>query len=176
MPALSTAQGTCVAAGSGTNIGDNIKNYTLQNCYGDYVDLHERCGRSQAVWIVATAGWCGACKAFVPVAAARANELADQGLDLMVVIGENEQAAPPSLEYCLDYAAEEGVDPAQVFIDNDGVRSWPETFGAINTYSDGSIGLPWNAVLDGASMEYIWSSNAGTGDLYSVQDALLSRE
>lgn len=176
VPELRTAAGSCVAAGSGDKIGDNIKNFTLQNCYGDYVDLHERCGRAKAVWIVATAGWCGACEAFVPVAAERANELVDQGLDLMVVIGENQLTGPPSLEYCLDYATAKGADPAQVFIDNDGSHSWPVLFGAIDTYSGGSIGLPWNAVLDGASMEYIWSSNAGTGDLYSVQDALLSAE
>jgi len=176
VPALKTAEGNCVAEGSGNKIGDNVKNFTLQNCYGDYVDLHERCGRADAVWIVATAGWCGACEAFVPEAAERANDLADEGLDLMVVIGENQLAGQPSLEYCLDYATAKGADPAQVFIDHDGSNSWPTLFSAIDTYSGGSIGLPWNAVLDGASMEYIWSSNAGTGDLYSVQDALLERE
>ncbi|TNF26285.1 MAG: hypothetical protein EP329_21520 [Deltaproteobacteria bacterium] len=176
VPALKTAEGTCVADGTGIQIGDNIRNFTLQNCYGDFVDFHDRCGRSKAVWIVASAGWCSACEAFVPEAAARAESLADQGLDLMVVLGENQLAGPPSLEYCLDYATAKGADPAQVFIDNDGSQGWPVLFSALDTYTDGSIGLPWNAVLDGASMEYIWSSNAGSGDLYSVQDALLGAE
>ena len=176
IPALSTAQGTCVENGTGNNIGDNVRNFTLTNCYGEEVDLHERCGQSKAVWIVATAGWCGACEQFVPVAGQRAQAHENAGLDLMVVIGENNASAAPSLQYCKDYAGAKGLDAAATFIDHDGQRSWPTLFEAINTYSGGTIGLPWNAVLDGRSMEYVWSSNAGSGDLYSVQDELLSRE
>jgi len=176
IPELSEAKGFCVEEGTGDRVGDNVRNFTLQSCTGEWVDLHERCGQSKALWLVATAGWCGACETFVPVAAQRHAQLADQGLDLMVVIGEDGFSGPPSLEYCMTYALAKGLDPANVFIDHDGRRSWPELFGAIETYSGGSIGLPWNAVLDGVSMEYIWSSNAGTGDLYSVQDQLLAGE
>ncbi|PIE15710.1 MAG: hypothetical protein CSA66_08140, partial [Proteobacteria bacterium] len=175
VPPLSSAQGSCVEDGTGDKIGDNIRNFTLQNCHGDYVDLHERCGKHEAVWIVASAGWCGACESFVPLAVARHDELADQGLELMVVIGENAASGQPSLEYCKDYALAKGLDPATTYVDHDGTRSWPAVFGAIDTYSGGSIGLPWNAVLDGRSMEYVWSSNAGSGDLYGAQDALLAR-
>lgn len=176
IPPLSTAQGTCVEDGTGNNIGDNVRNFTLTNCYGEEVDLHSRCGMSKAVWIVATAGWCGACEQFVPVAGERAKANESAGLDLMVVIGENTAGTAPSVQYCKDYAGAKGLDPGATFIDHDGQRSWPVLFDAINTYSGGSIGLPWNAVLDGRSMEYVWSSNAGSGDLYSVQDELLSRE
>lgn len=176
VPPLPTAQGVCVEDGTGNKVGDNIRNFTLTNCFGEEVDLHSRCGKSEALWIVATAGWCGACEAFVPQAGARTEELADQGLDLMVVIGENNAGGQPSLEYCKDYAGAKGVDPASTFVDNDGSRSWPVLFSAIETYSGGSIGLPWNVVLDGRSMEYIWSSNAGSGDLYQVQDDLMARE
>lgn len=176
IPPLPTAQGVCVADGTGNKIGDNVRNFTLTNCYGDPVDLHDRCGKVEALWIVASAGWCGACESFVPVAAKRAKDFAEDGLDLMVVIGENASGAEPSLEYCKDYAGAKGLDPAATFVDHDGRSSWPVLFSAIDTYSGGSIGLPWNAVLDGRSMEYIWSSNAGSGDLYSVQDELMARE
>lgn len=176
IPPLSTAQGTCVEKGTGINVGDNVRNFTLTNCLGEEVDLHARCGSSKAVWIVATAGWCGACESFVPVAAKRQKELESKGLELLVVIGENNGGGAPSLQYCKDYAGAKGLDPSATFIDNDGQRSWPVVFSAINTYSGGSIGLPWNAVLDGRSMEYVWSSNAGSGDLYAVQDELMSRE
>jgi len=176
VPPLPTASEACVGAGTGNKIGDNVRNFTLTNCYGDPIDLHDRCGKAEAIWIVATAGWCGACEAFVPQAAQRTKDNADAGLDLMVVIGENAAGAEPSLEYCKDYAGKKGLDAAATFIDHDGTNSWPVLFGAIDTYSGGSIGLPWNAVLDGRSMEYIWSSNAGSGDLYNVQDELMSRE
>jgi len=176
VPALPTAQGTCLADGSGKNIGDNIRNFTLTNCLGEVVDLHDRCGTSEALWIIASAGWCGACEAFVPEAAARANQLADRGLDLIVVVGENNGGAQPSLEYCKDYAGSHGLDPRQTYVDHDGSNSWPVLFGAINTYSNGSIGLPYNIVLDGRSMEYKWNSATGSGDLYQVQEELMSRE
>ncbi|MCC6621082.1 MAG: redoxin domain-containing protein [Deltaproteobacteria bacterium] len=175
VPALPTAQGTCLADGSGTNIGDNIRNFSLTNCLGEVVDLHERCGKSEALWIIASAGWCGACETFVPQAAERANQLADQGLDLIVVVGENNGGAQPSLEYCKDYAGSHGLDPRQTYVDHDGTHSWPVLFGAINTYSNGSIGLPYNIVLDGRSMEYKWNSATGSGDLYQVQEELMSR-
>jgi hypothetical protein len=176
IPPLPTAQGVCVADGTGNKVGDNVRNFTMTNCLGEQVDMHDRCGKSEAVWFIATAGWCGACEAFVPEAAKRQKELADEGLDLVVVIGENAAGGAPSLEYCKDYAGSKGLDPASTFIDHDGTNSWPTLFGAIDTYSGGSIGLPWNAVVDGRSFEYVWSSNAGSGDLYSVQDALMARE
>jgi len=173
VPAVPIAEGSCVAAGTGRNIGENIRNFTLTNCLGEELDLHARCGHSKATWFVASAGWCGACEAFVPRAAARAKEPQNAGLDLLVVIGEDRLGAPPTLAYCREYALAKGLDPANTFIDNDRSRAWASLFDAINTYSGGSIGLPWNAVLDGASMRYVWSSNAGDGDLYGAQDALL---
>ncbi len=91
----------------------------------------------------------------------------------MVIIGEDASGMPPSLGYCKNYAQSKGVDPTKVFIDNTGGNSWAVTFDAINTYSS-SIGLPWNAVLDARSMEYIWSSNAGTADdLWTTLDDVL---
>ena len=50
-------QATCVEAGTGYGIGDQIKNFQLQNCNGDWVNLHDACGVTKAIWIVAVAGW-----------------------------------------------------------------------------------------------------------------------
>jgi hypothetical protein len=47
----------CVTEGSGVLLGDNIKDYTIQNCLGDEITLHSRCGRTKAIWVVAVAGW-----------------------------------------------------------------------------------------------------------------------
>lgn len=176
VPELPSASGACLAAGSGQNIGDNIRNFTLTNCLGEPIDLHERCAKSEALWIIASAGWCGACETFVPEAAARAASLADDGLDLIVVVGENTAGAKPSLEYCMDYAGSHDLDPRQTYIDHDGTNSWATLFGAINNYGNGSIGLPYNIVLDGRSMEYMWNSATGGGDLYEVQQGLMDRE
>lgn len=54
---LNVTQPTCVKEGTGTEIGDNIKDFKLQNCNGDWVRLQTGCGKVKALWIVATAGW-----------------------------------------------------------------------------------------------------------------------
>ena len=56
VPALSEAEDFCVETGTGTGVGDNIGDYSLVNCLGDEVPLHSRCGLTDAVWMVATAG------------------------------------------------------------------------------------------------------------------------
>ena len=47
----------CVADGTGQMLGDNIADFQLQNCNGDWVNLHEKCANTEALWLVATAGW-----------------------------------------------------------------------------------------------------------------------
>ena len=47
----------CVTEGTGVLLGDNIKDYTIENCLGEEISLHSRCGRTKAVWVVAVAGW-----------------------------------------------------------------------------------------------------------------------
>lgn len=175
VPELATADSVCVPEGSGKDIGQNIADFPLQNCNGDFIDLHSRCGGTNAVWIVASAGWCGACESFVPKVGDAYKENIDKGLDIMIVVGEDKNGAPATLEYCKFYAEAKGIDPSQVYIDND-PNSWGATFGNINNYSNGSIGLPFSILLNGRSMEYVWSSASGSGDLYEVLDGLLEQE
>ena len=47
----------CVTDGNGNLLGNNVKDYTLKNCYGEEITLHSRCGKTKAVWVVAVAGW-----------------------------------------------------------------------------------------------------------------------
>ncbi|MBM4354466.1 MAG: hypothetical protein FJ109_11860 [Deltaproteobacteria bacterium] len=54
---LNVTQPFCVKDGTGAEIGDNIKDFKLQNCNGDWVRLQTGCGKVKALWIVATAGW-----------------------------------------------------------------------------------------------------------------------
>ena len=170
VPEVNT-QNTCVAAGTGNNIGDNVGDFTLSNALGQEASLHAYCGSAKAVWIVLTAGWCGACESFVPAAYQKWMETyRDQGVELLVVVGEDAGGNPPSPEYLKQYAnkAEEAI----VFGDNSAGRSWPSVLDRINNYASGSFGIPWSAVLRGSSMEYVWSNTAGEGSLYDALDAL----
>ena len=98
---------------------------------------------------------------------------ADVGLDIMIVIGENVQGMEPTLAYCLKYAEDYGVPPEKTFIDY-GTQwgGWETLFTYLNPYlsPDGSFALPWDAILDGDNMEYIYTSGSPT--FPSVIDAL----
>ena len=47
----------CGFAGNGTHLGDIIEDFSLVNCYGQWINLHDRCQATEALWLVATAGW-----------------------------------------------------------------------------------------------------------------------
>ena len=164
----------CVENGTGRNVGDNIANIKLTNCAGEEVHLHDLCGQAKAVWFIASAGWCGACESFVPVAYDKYKELENDGLQLYVMLGEDGSTNKPSQKYCEDYADRKGMDRSVVFIDNSEGISWNALFGAINNYANGGIGLPWSVILDGDSMEYMWSNTAGADDLYTTIDNVLA--
>ena len=50
-------QEICVPGGKGSGIGDNIADFQLQNCEGNWVSLHDGCGDAKALWLIAAAGW-----------------------------------------------------------------------------------------------------------------------
>ncbi len=54
---LLVKQAYCVEQGSGVNIGDNIANFALQDCAGNWHNLHDGCGKTKALWIVLVSGW-----------------------------------------------------------------------------------------------------------------------
>lgn len=57
VPEIKEAEGFCVPDGTGKNVGDNIGDFTLTNCYGEEVNLHDHCANSDALWVVYTTGW-----------------------------------------------------------------------------------------------------------------------
>jgi hypothetical protein len=54
---LLVTQDYCVEGGTGYSIGDNIGDFSLQRCDGQWVSLHSMCEVYKAIWIVGTAGW-----------------------------------------------------------------------------------------------------------------------
>ena len=83
----------------------------------------------------------------------------------MLVIGEDNQGLKPTLKYCMNYALTYNIPPEKTFVDWGPVQGWETLLTHINPYGTGSgndFALPWVAVLEGESMEYVFSS---TGDL-----------
>ena len=166
---------TCVAAGTGREVGDKIANFSLTNCLGEPVALHDRCGEARAVWVVLSAGWCSACAAHLPeVAEVQAARTGD-GLQVLVVLGEDADGAEPSLAFCQEYAASMGLDPASVVIDWRDGESFAEVGDRLELYSDEGLGLPWDGVLDGLAMRYVWAGARDGGTAGDVVNDLLAR-
>ena len=87
------------------------------------------------------------------------------GMDVMFVLGENEYGAKPTAATCKSYAEKIGASPENFYVDfdYDNGGSWATSFQNIFPYlsPDGAFYLPWDAVLDGANMEYVYSSSIG---------------
>jgi hypothetical protein len=151
----------CEAQGTGNVIGDQVADFTFTNCLGDPVRLHDYCGRRKAVWMVGSAGWCGACIAHFPEVVALTNEKRSQGLQSFIFVGETETSGAVTLEWCENFASNNGVDPAMMIFDEnaaDGLQSlW--SYLSPNSGQGGSIGLPWEAVLDPYDMTFYWDSS-----------------
>ncbi len=203
LPTGGPAQATCVAEGTGVYKNDNVANLQLVNCNGDTVSLHDTCGQSKAHWLLGTAGWCSACSEMLAglnqqfgengVLSRASIAAAQPGLDLWVILGENQQGGAPSQQFCKSYAQSNGLDPAMVLIDfvspevdiplvdppgySVPVSGLGNTWQAVNPYlvADGqgvTLGYPWNATLRGTNMEYHWSDYMG-GDLNQALGELL---
>ena len=203
IPEGGPAEPQCVAGGTGPYLGDNVSNITLKNCLGEEVRLHDTCGQSKAMWLIATAGWCTACEEMIAglanqhggfLSRAKVAEV-NPGLDMLVVLGENQNGGFPIPSYCQQYAQFNKLDPAMVIVDYSTaganiplvdpagmavtVNGLATTWSAINPYLVGvngqvQSGYPWNAILRGSNMEYVWSDYTGSGDINSILNMLLS--
>ena len=162
---------SCVGAGNGVGIGNNIGNLQLPNCNGDMVSLHGGCGVNKAVWFVHTAGWCVACSDWIDQVNQLDQQEAADDLEVYYVLGQTPSYEVPTSDYCTQYAQQAGVDPARVLIDNNAENiPWRTFEESISTYE--MEGIPWNAILRGSNMEYIWADNANNGTITTLQDAL----
>ena len=154
----------CVEEGSGPLLHDNIADFQLRNCNGDWVSLHDYCGSIKALWIVAVAGWCGACSAYLPQIAEIEDQARQLGRSLRawIVLGADSNDNPPSQAFCQGYATRYDLDPTKVFYD----AQWETLFGHVFPYlQNDTLLLPWEALLDGDNMEYVYHSPPGGGRL-----------
>lgn len=76
------------------------------------------------------------------------------GLDYIVILGEDQNGAMPSQDYCKAYAEQNNIDPAKMVID----MSWEVLFAKVDSGQAGGIGLPWDGVINGDGMTYVWNA------------------
>lgn len=144
------SSGECVYAGTGSLVGNKIGDFTATDCNGNTLSLHSFCGEAKAVWLITVAGWCGACDEYAPQANATWLQYKDQGLQLIFVLGEDPPGNPPSPAYCQQWAESHSVT-APVMLD----AHWT---GLDSKITPSGFDLPWDYLLDGDDMTYVWES------------------
>ena len=86
------------------------------------------------------------------------------------MLGQDAEGEAPTAEYCTQYAQAKGLDPARVLMDNGTDGAWGIFEQSIDLYEYGYI--PWNGILRGSNMEYIWSDNVSYGVITGLEPAL----
>jgi len=147
----------CIPWGTGIRLDDNVADFTMQNCAGDFINLHDSCGNQKAVWMVATAGWCPACKEYMPQVQAAYEANKALGLEVWYVYGENDNYARPTMAECVAYATRSDLPLNRVFLD----PSWDILYSKMDPYLvDGGLLLPWDGIMDGKNMRYKYASTS----------------
>ncbi len=142
---------TCVKEGTGNQVGDLLADLELTNCNGEKLNLHARCGKVKALWVMFGTGWCPGCGEYAPVMAEKYAAYKDKGLDIIVLLGEDNAGNPVTPTYCKKYAKSHQLDAAMVYI-----MTWKAVNTTWNTCKAQYI--PWAAVLDGRDMKYLYSN------------------
>lgn len=81
------------------------------------------------------------------------------------MLGEDPDGAPPDLDYCMAYAESHGMNPENLYMDYNAESvnpAWDTLFTHISAGTTG-ISLPWQAVVEGAEMTYLWNNVTPAG-------------
>ena len=82
----------------------------------------------------------------------------------------------PTHEYCQRYGMQNNIPLENLFMDNDGMNSFATIFRYVWPYvgPDGSFGLPFNALFEADTMNYIYADRASpTDDINAALNRLL---
>ena len=166
-----------MGVGPGAAVGEIIQDFSLTNCGTEQPQSMRAYFEGQrAGHMLLTAGWCPACRQFIPQVIGLMNNPQAAGLKVAFVLGEDQGYNQPSIRYCQQYANSLNIPLENMFIDHDGQDSFATTFAHLQPYVDaqGAFGLPFNALLDPATFEYVYADRAG-GDINEALGRLLAQ-
>ena len=86
-------------------VGETLADFSLTNCgTGEQVSMNEHFAGEKAGHFVLTAGWCGACSAWMPQVVAMENNPQMNGYKPAIVLSETPNQEPATQRYCQRYA------------------------------------------------------------------------
>ncbi len=160
------------------DIGEVVSDVSLTHCADEGITPLDAIGDDPSVLVLfLTAGWCSACAREMPEMARFAEARADEGVEVVYVLGEDTDFEAPTTAYCERYVARyPAARRDRFFRDHDGDVSFAAVFGRMWRHPDerGSFGTPWIAVIDAYDMSFIWTNSAPDGRTLDevVDDAL----
>ncbi|MBV70907.1 MAG: hypothetical protein CMH52_06105 [Myxococcales bacterium] len=157
-------------------VGDTVNDFALTNCgTGEQVSMRDHFAGAKAGWFVLTAGWCGACSGWMPQVVSMLNNPQVSGLKAAVILSESPDHMPATQRYCQQYASQYDMPLESIFLDHSGGRAYATIFQNVWPYvgPDGRFGLPFNALIDAESFEYIYADRGPAGSLSQAMQGLL---
>ncbi|MEE2788379.1 MAG: hypothetical protein VX589_13635 [Myxococcota bacterium] len=154
-------------------IGEEIQDFSLTNCgTGMPTRMSDYFAGMQGGWFLLTAGWCPACAQFIPSVLEVMEDPRITGrIKTAFVLGDNNRQGPSDLDYCRRYARQQNIPLENMFFDHDGQYAYATMFSYIWPYLvNGGIGLPFNALFEADTKQYIYADRASPSD--TINDAL----
>jgi len=144
----------CPIGGTGTLVGDQIKNVTFQAAYGLDLELHSYCGEAKAIWITLTAGWCTACTALAPTFQNIHEQFKSEDIEWLLLVGDDGSYAPADWSYAKQYHAAKGYQDTWTYVADPAFVGIVEAAAIAD--ADGSFYLPTHVILGSdMSIQYI---------------------
>jgi len=160
-------------------IGEVVPEITLQSCVDESpVTLSSVGADKKAIVLFLTAGWCPACSARMPDYVELAEQRADEGLEVVYVVGSDGNYEPATAAYCRNYSGQyDGARLDRFFFDHDGAKDFPSIFARMWRYPspNNTFQIPWVGIIDARTMTYVYSEAAGDASFEETLDAVLAR-
>ena len=139
-------------AQAGKGPGKQIENFPLEMWNGERFDFHNNCGgTTKAVWVFLSTGWCGACENYARTVQEFYMQYRGQGLEVVWIVGEDQNHEPPTPEYMQQYKEAKMAD-FTIIRDN----GFFQTRRYIDPSAAGNI-LPRQYVLDASNMLMVYA-------------------
>lgn len=162
----------CAENGTGNTTGSKMANFRLQNCNGDWVELHDNCGRAKVQVVMLVTEWCPSCSQGMQQFKGYAEQVGSDWNNIFV-LGELGRNVPSTVAACANVARAKGVDPANLVVDPAFARTLSQGWVRPCT-NNGSFGLPQINILDGRDMTLRWESMCDADvDINDIVNGLL---
>ena len=142
---------------AGKDLGDQLENVSLLTYQGDRYDLHQNCGQPgrKVVWVFFVTEWCGACESYAHIVQEYYDEFADDGLEIMWIMGEDANENPVTAEWCEKFVQQKGLTYT--------VLTDYKYYQAQKSFPYGGGALPHQYIVDATNMELVFE-RGGVGD------------